>query len=230
MPDFELDNPFWHSLQSRHRALAQRAGGVARFQPLHAPFLAVADGTIDVEADLGPALESLVAPGDGVYMLGIAPPRPPPGWRMDVVGQLAQMVCPEVVDPVDGLPIVALGPAHRDDVLALTALVYTHYFRARTMELGRYFGIYRDGQLAAMAGERLGTGDQQEISAVCTHPDHVGQGHARRLLAWLGNDVLARGRRPFLHVSPDNERALRLYEANGYALRRTIAFWSLQRA
>jgi len=113
-------------------------------------------------------------------------------------------------------------------VLALTALVYPHYFRARTMELGRYFGIYREGRLAAMIGERLGTDRHQEISAVCTHPDFVGQGHARRLLAWLSNDVLARGRLPFLHVSRDNDRAMRLYEQNGYQLRRTIPFWSLQ--
>jgi ribosomal protein S18 acetylase RimI-like enzyme len=35
---------------------------------------------------------------------------------------------------------------------------------------------------------------------------------------------------PFLHVSQDNTRALRLYERNGYRLRRTIGFWSLRRA
>jgi predicted GNAT family acetyltransferase len=45
----------------------------------------------------------------------------------------------------------------------------------------------------------------------------------------LSNDVLDRGRLPFLHVSRDNARAVRLYEQNGYRLRRTIPFWSLQR-
>jgi len=133
------------------------------------------------------------------------------------------------VDAVDGAPIVPLSEAQRADVLSLTALVYPHYFRARTMELGRYFGIHRDGQLAAMAGERLGTEHHQEISAVCTHPDHTGRGHARRLLAWLSNDILARGRMPFLHVSRDNQRAVQLYEQNGYTRRRTIPFWSLRR-
>jgi ribosomal protein S18 acetylase RimI-like enzyme len=34
---------------------------------------------------------------------------------------------------------------------------------------------------------------------------------------------------PFLHVSRDNARAVALYARNGYALRRTIPFWSLQR-
>ena len=112
-------------------------------------------------------------------------------------------------------------------VLALAALVYAHYFRPRTTALGRYFGIYREGRLAAMIGERMATDDWQEISAVCTHPDFNGLGYARRLLAWLSNDNLARGRMPFLHVSRQNLRARQLYEENGYHDRCGIAFWSL---
>jgi ribosomal protein S18 acetylase RimI-like enzyme len=225
MDDSELDNPFWSSLASRHRDLAMRIGDIARFPAAFAPFLGVADA----EADVGNALESLVSPGDSVYLLGVAPRRPPDGWRLQALAELAQMACPAGTDSVDGEPIVPLSESNRADVLALTALVYPHYFRARAMELGRYFGIYREGRLAAMIGERLGTDRHQEISAVCTHPDFLGQGHARRLLAWLSNDVLARGRLPFLHVSRDNGRAVRLYEQNGYQLRRTIPFWSLQR-
>src|SRR3546814_18842589 len=91
------------------------------------------------------------------------------------------------------------------------------------MDLGRYFGIYRDGRLATMIGERMGTAQAQEISAVCTHPDFSGHGYARRLLQWLSNDVQARGRLPFLHVSPRNTRAIALYANNGYRVRREIA-------
>jgi predicted GNAT family acetyltransferase len=108
--------------------------------------------------------------------------------------------------------------------------VYPHYFRERTMELGRYFGIYRDGRLAAMIGERLGTDAAVEMSAICTHPDFSGRGHARRLTAMLTNDILDRGRLPFLHVSRNNVRAVRLYESLGYRRRCDIAFWSLSRA
>ena len=114
-------------------------------------------------------------------------------------------------------------------MLALTALVYPHYFRERTLELGRYIGIRVGGRLAAMAGERLGTPLHREMSAICTHPDFNGAGHARRLTAQLTNDTLASGRGPFLHVSPRNERARALYERLGYRLRRTIPFWSLRR-
>ena len=226
MTHTELDNPFWSSLATRHRDLALRVGDVARFPRDHAPFLGIADADVEVDG----ALESLVAPGESVYLLGVAPRRLPDGWRLEPLAELAQMVCPTRVDAVGGAPIVPLSEAQRADVLSLTALVYPHYFRARTMDLGRYFGIYREGRLAAMIGERLGTDRHQEISAVCSHPDFVGHGHARQLLGWLSNDALARGRLPFLHVSRDNARAVALYARNGYALRRTIPFWSLQRA
>jgi predicted GNAT family acetyltransferase len=130
---------------------------------------------------------------------------------------------------IDGPEVIALSEAHRLDVLALTTLVYPHFFRPRTMELGRYFGIYQQGQLAAIIGERLGMDAYQEISAVCTHPDFVGRGYARRLLALLSNDNLERGRMPFLHVSHRNQRAKSLYEQIGYRHRRDMELWSLRR-
>lgn len=221
----ELDNPFWASLRSRHRDLALGAGDVARYPPEFAPFLGVANA----DADVATALASLVAPGESVLLLGIAPGHVPDGWRLEAFADLAQMTCTVPIAPVDGPEVIELSEAHREDVLALTALVYPHYFRPRTMELGRYFGIYQDGRLAAMIGERLGTDTTREASAICTHPDFNGRGYARRLTAMLTNDLLARGCLPFLHVSHENRRAMRLYEQIGYRHRRDIGFWSLQR-
>jgi ribosomal protein S18 acetylase RimI-like enzyme len=223
--DTELDNPFWSSLRSRHRALALEAGDVARYPPQFAPFLGVAGEDVDAAE----ALATLVAPGESVLLLGVAPRRVPDGWRLEAFADLAQMACGERIPVVDGPGVIELTAAHRADVLALTALVYPHYFRERTMELGRYFGIYQDGRLAAMIGERLGTDTHQEMSAICTHPDFNGRGYARRLTAMLGNDTLQRGRMPFLHVSHENVRAKRMYEQLGYRLRRDIPFWSLRR-
>lgn len=222
MSDAELDNPFWSSLRSRHQAIALSSGRVARYPAEFAPFLGVADAGSDVAA----ALAELVAPGESVYLLGVAP-RVPDGWQVAAFRSLAQMVCVSPLDVVDGPAIVELTGAHRDDVLALTALVYPHYFRPRTMELGRYFGIYEDGRLAALAGERLGTDGFQEISAICTHPDFTGRGYARRLTALLANDTIEHGRIPFLHVSHENTRARQLYEKMGFRHRRDIGFWSL---
>ncbi|MEG3156496.1 GNAT family N-acetyltransferase [Lysobacter zhanggongensis] len=225
----ELDNPFWASLDTCHRDLALRHGDVARFPPAYAPFLGVPGEEGADAADIAVALQALVEPGETVYLLGVGPPPLDAGWDLTAHLPLSQMVCTRPVPGIEGPAIIELGPTHRADVLALTALVYPHYFRARTMELGRYFGIYQDGRLAAMIGERLGTDTAREISAVCTHPDFGGRGYARRLLAMLVNDNLARGRTPFLHVSQENARAGRLYEHVGYRVRRRLPFWSLRR-
>jgi GNAT superfamily N-acetyltransferase len=185
----ELDNPFWSSLRSRHRALAQSVGDASRYPAEFAPFLGVASA----DADVGEAIESLVGPDETLYLLGVAP-NTTDGWTLRAYPPLAQMICTAPIPLIDGPEVIELSDVHRADVLALTALVYPHYFRPRTMELGRYFGIYQDGRLAAMIGERLGTDAYQEISAVCTHPDFSGRGYARRLVALLSNDNLECGR------------------------------------
>ena len=220
------DNPFWSALDTIHRDIALRAGDVARYPSDHAPFL----GVVDAEADVAEGLDALVGAGETVLVLGVAPARLPPGWRLEPLEELAQLACEASLAVAEGPEIIALGDADHADVLALTAQVYPHYFRERTMALGRYIGIRRDGRLAAMAGERLGTPLHREVSAICTHPDFNGQGYARRLTAQLTNDTLAAGRGPFLHVSQRNVRAKALYERLGYRLRRTIPFWSLRRA
>lgn len=215
-----LDNPLWSSLTSLHSDLAIAAGGLARYPAQVAPFLGVPE-----EGAPGDAVRELVAPGETVVLVG---PRPA-GWEVRDHGVILQMVCeaPPVVP--DGPAIIELGEAHRPDVLELTALVYPHYFRPHTMDLGRYFGIYDGTRLAAIAGERMGFPGHRELSAICTHPDFVGRGLARRLLDFLGADLFARGVKPFLHVSPDNTRAVRLYEQNGYRVRREVGLASLRR-
>lgn len=224
MPAYDLDNPIHASLRSRHVALACGDHAVCRYPAEVAPFLGVADEDIDCSKQL----EALVPTGDSVYLLGVAP-RPPAGWRLETFPALAQMVCDTPLQVPNGPEIVALDDSHRAEVLALTALVYPHYFRPRTMQLGRYFGIHVDGRLAAMVGERLGSADTREMSAICTHPDFLGRGYARRLTAMLVNDTLARGHLPFLHVSHANLRAHGLYTDMGFRLRREIGFWGLAR-
>ncbi|HEU0307585.1 MAG TPA: GNAT family N-acetyltransferase [Lysobacter sp.] len=221
----ELDNPFWSSLQTRHRDIALRQGDAARYPAEFAPFLGVAHAGVDVAEAVAP----LVAPGESVYLIGVAPVVPD-GWRLEAFKPLAQMACTAPIEVIDGPEIIPLSDAHRADVLELTALVYPHYFRARTMEMGRYFGIYQEGRLAAIIGERLGTDAYTEMSAICTHPDFNGRGYARRLTAMLTNDTLQRGRTPFLHVSHENARAKQLYEQIGFRHRRDIGFWSLRRS
>lgn len=225
MPTAALDNPLWSSLSTLHRSIALASGDVLRYPAEVAPFLAVPDP----RALTAGALEALVAPDETVLLLG-AEPYAPPGWRLDSLGSIVQMVCAEPLPALAGSRVTPLTEAHRPAVLALTALVYPHYFRPRTMELGRYIGIVDGGRLDAMLGERMGFPGYRELSAVCAHPDHAGRGLARHLLVHATNRLFAEGTTPFLHVSPSNERAIRLYEQNHYRTRMHIAFWSLRRA
>ena len=76
---------------------------------------------------------------------------------------------------------VVLTGADAAEVLDLVDRTEPGPFRKRTVELGRYLGIRRDGPLVAMAGERLRVPGYTEISAVCTDPAYRGQGLAARL-------------------------------------------------
>ena len=214
-----LDNPVWASLTSHHAALAVTADGAARYPADVAPFVGVAAG--DSRAAAG--VEAIVARGELVIFVGASPPLSN-AWRVEQSVAIAQMVRGDALDVPDGPPTVELAREKQiTDMLALTALVYPHYFRPRTVAMGRYFGIYDGERLAAMAGERMHCEGHREISAVCTHPDYLGRGYARRLIALLTNDILGSGELPFLHFAHENVRAKALYERIGYAHRADIA-------
>lgn len=157
-------------------------------------------------------------------------------WRLDPPELLAQMTCDAALPVQEGPPILPLqGAGQQADAHGLTALVYPHYFRARTMALGRYFGIYLPDatgrtRLAAMIGERLGGAGYREQSAICTHPEFTGLGLARRLTAWLANRLQDEGLQPLLHVSHGNLRARALYQGMGFRTRRDLPLWRIGRA
>lgn len=219
-----LDNPVWQSLTSQHVALAQMSGQAARYPADVAPFIAVGSDQVPAAGQL----RTLVDAGERVYLLGVAPPLTP-GWHVLQQGSVAQMVCRSPIDAIPGPQTRELSRANRDDMMALTALVFPGFFRTRTIRMGRYLGIYCGNTLAAMAGERMRLDGYQEISAVCTHPDFVSRGFAARLVAELCNASLMRGMIPFLHVFRDNARAWMLYERLGFVDRGDIPLWEVQR-
>ncbi len=86
-----------------------------------------------------------------------------------------------------------------------------------------------------MAGERMKMFDETmggftEVSGVCTHPDHRGQGYAGGLMRIVAEKIIARGETPFLHVYADNAGAIALYETLGFRFRAALHFTLLSRA
>jgi predicted GNAT family acetyltransferase len=115
------------------------------------------------------------------------------------------------------------------EMLALTKLTKPGPFGPRTHEMGDYFGIRNSEALAAMAGERLRIPGYTEISAVCTHPDHTGYGYASALMSMLMERICGRGELPFLHVRPENTRAVQVYERLGFTKRAALHYVVLRR-
>jgi ribosomal protein S18 acetylase RimI-like enzyme len=210
-----LDNPVWSSLTGEHASLGRRLAHTARYHADVAPFVGV-----DVGAPTaGKELADLVAPGEAVLFVGPAPELSSTAWRVEPLESIAQMISDSRCPQFEGSPITELTAAHAADVLDLTSRVYPHYFRPRTMAMGRYLGIYDGDKLAAMAGERMRFGRHVELSAICTDPAYVGRGYAQRLVGQLVADIREKQRIPFLHVSHRNTRAKTLYERLGFRFR-----------
>ena len=87
-----------------------------------------------------------------------------------------------------------------------------------------------EGQLVAMAGERMKPEGFTEVSGICTHPDHRGRGYAGALMRLVSNRILDRGEMPFLHAYASNRGAIALYETLGFTLRREVLMTRLTRA
>lgn len=213
-----LDNPVWHTLATHQAHFAAGLPGLQRYPAAVAPFIAAPDAAPDVP----PGADDLLAPGEAVSFVGVVPALTP-RWDVELRTGLLQMTAPApVAIRPDGPAVVALTAADVPDMLALTELVFPGYFRPRTIEMGTYLGIRVEGRLAAMAGERLHVPGHCEISGVCTHTDFVGRGYARHLVGLLMNAMFARGEAPFLHVTPSNAGAIRVYEALGFTGRREL--------
>ena len=102
-------------------------------------------------------------------------------------------------------------------------------FGKKTIDFGYYFGIFENEKLVAMTGQRLHVQNFTEVSAVCTHPDHVGKGYANTLLQHQLQLILQQGQHPFLHVRDDNQRAIALYERLGFVVSRAMNFYFMKK-
>src|SRR5262249_57171818 len=225
MASHALDNPVWQALTTRQAGFALGGEHVKRYPPQMAPFVAVPTGASQAMHELA----ELVEGGEIVCLVGVAPPLSAE-WKLEKRVEALQMTRSFRIEQTeDEVEIVRLSDADAPAMLALTSLVYPAFFRKHTAELGAYIGIYQDGKLAAMAGERMHLTGYQEISAVCTHPGFLGRGYAGRLVGHLVNAILERGDTPFLHVEGDNERAKSLYERLGFSARRSIPVWFIRR-
>jgi len=208
-----LDNVIWQALSTRDQQFSVGSDGARRFHPEIGPLAGFATPGNKGYAALGDVL----ATGEVVGLFLPEPFEPRPGWERLGGGNLLQMVHEGTIDAQPSLyELQTLGDNDSPEMLELTALTKPGPFFKRTHRLGSYFGIRSEGKLVAMAGERLKVHGYTEVSAVCTHPDHLGKGYARVLMTEVMRGIRERGETPFLHTIKENTRAIELYKRLGF--------------
>lgn len=217
MTSNHLDNPVWHALAGPHRAHAIGRGLALHYPRDMAPFSAIAESSArayaDLAADLPPQTEArLFRPSEEALPLS---------WEQLDAFSMLQMVAANA-PPAGACLAVPLSEADGPAMMELVAAAKPGPFGVRTPALGRYLGVRHEGQLVAMAGERLRLPGHVELSAICVHPDARGRGHGATLTLALMRLAFDGGEVPFLHVRPENAGAVGLYEKLGFRTRREL--------
>jgi len=219
--DYKLDNPVWYSLSETHRDFSIDYNGIKFYHPDYCPFggFASNDGIPSHIAEYSKLVDNFFVVGE----------MPELSNGLDLKKELVclQMVIEDKILLESRDVITVLGNEHRDELFQLVTAVQPGYFRMKTALLGNYYGVFNDGKLVSVTGERMKMDGFIELSAIVTHPDHVGKGYAKQLISYAVNNIFTEGKTAFLHVAETNTGAIRLYEKSGFRIRRKMSFWNI---
>jgi GNAT superfamily N-acetyltransferase len=220
----KLDNPVWFSLSETHQAFSIGGGNIRFYRPDCCPF-----GGVVHDEDIAGTIDAYSHKAVEFFIVGDRP-RLPATVILKTELVCDQMVLYRGISIQSPVKVVNLREEHRDVLFRLVNSVQPGYFMQQTFLLGRYYGIFADGRLVAVSGERMKMNGYTEVSAVVTLPGYTGKGYASSLVAHTVNEITREGRVPYLHVASGNKRAISLYEKLGFQFRRKISFWNLKRS
>lgn len=222
-----LSNPVFEALTTGDSLMSLGADKVKYFDADVSPFVGIETGYEQGFSDL---FHLLPAGRTVLYATPEEVPTPQ-GWKLlHYVPGIQMILTSAFALKSPTLEMVPLTDEHVPAMMELAALTKPGPFGPKTILFGNYQGIFVKGKLAAMAGQRLHPHNFTEISAVCTHPDHLGKGFAAALVQQQAGDILANGQQAFLHVRKDNDRAIRVYERLGFALSGNMNFYFMKRS
>jgi len=213
-----LDHPIWTALTTTQRALAEGDARARRYPIEVTPFADMPD----LSAENFAALAALMSPTDIAVLFTLEAVKTPAEFKVTLADTGEQLIGTPIEAPANGVDIVTLGIDDVPAMIELTTLTKPGPFYARTHELGTFLGIRVDGQLVAMAGERMKPAQYTEMTAVCVHPAHRGRGYGQMLLSAVSRQIVSRGEIPFLHVFTSNHSAIALYRRQGMEIRRRL--------
>lgn len=211
-----LNRAVWSALSSRQAPVSLGGGHARRFIPEISPFAAARDNSVEALTELAGLMTPEEAP---VYLLQAEEIALPPSLEAEKTALGVLMTERRPQPPRRGaFSIEPLGKSDIPAMSALAELTKPGPFTKRTPELGQFWGIKREGQLAAMGGTRLDLEGYTEVSGVCTHPAFQGHGLGSTLALHIAASIRARGDLPFLHAYADNEGAIALYRKLGFEI------------
>ncbi|MEO6522436.1 MAG: GNAT family N-acetyltransferase [Mucilaginibacter sp.] len=224
--EYILDNPAWNALIGGNSHLAFGTERVKYFDREVSPFVAFKENSTDSFKEL----YELIPHNNPLLFVSTSEMEIPELWKVLNVIKGRQMVYTDKVKLDDVKPgLVPLTVEDVPQMVELTKLTNPGPFGKRTIEFGHYHGVFDGDKLVSIAGQRLHPLNHAEVSAVCTHPDHLGHGYARQALPYQIHRIKATGETPFLHVRYDNDRAIQVYESLGFATRTEVYFYVLQK-
>jgi predicted GNAT family acetyltransferase len=221
-----LDNPVFNALSTGDSHLGTGTEHVKYFDKEVSPYAGIKDEYQNGFEDL----HQLLPAGRNILYATRTKISEPVGWKMIAEIEGLQFVFDSAKSIVHNeVDLVPLDHKHVNEMIALAKLTKPGPFDNRTIEFGSYFGIFENEKLVAMTGQRLHVPGFSEVSAVCTHPLNIGKGYAGILLEHQIDMICRSGKRPFLHVRSDNDRAISLYERTGFKVNGPMNFYFLKR-
>jgi GNAT superfamily N-acetyltransferase len=217
----KLDNPVWNSLCETHQNFAVNYADIKFYNPEYCPF-----GGFDKSQNISKQIDSYSELVDNFFVVGN---KPELSKHVEIKKELIclQMIIEDNINIEVKEEVTTITKQHVDALFQLINLVQPGYFKEKTNMLGDYFGIFKNGQLVAVTGERMRMNDFVEVSAIVTHPNYVGQGYAKQLISHAVNNIFDKNKIPYLHLLESNIGAIKLYEKLGFTTRRKMSFWNI---
>jgi ribosomal protein S18 acetylase RimI-like enzyme len=218
----KLDNPVWHSLNEMHSEFSLVYKDLKCYKTEFSPF-----GGYENNTKISEQIDEYAKLIDIFFIVG---QKPEFSENLILKKELVclQMVIENKIDSEIQERIVRLNDKYEEELFDLVSLVQPGYFKRKTLQLGSYYGIFKEGALIAATGERMKMNNFTEVSAVVTHPGHMGKGYAKQLITHAVNKIFEENKVPYLHVAETNIVPVQLYNKLGFTTRRKISFWNFQ--